>query len=51
MIRLGGSATLFVHRLGEGAEGLGPGDRVEAVFAPDPEEPSVTAISHFRPAP
>jgi uncharacterized OB-fold protein len=51
MIRVGGSATPFVHRLGGGAEDLGPGDRVEAVFAPDPEEPSVTAISHFRPAP
>lgn len=51
LIRLGGSETPFVHRLGEGAEDLGPGDRVEAVFAPDPEEPSVTAIAHFRPAP
>jgi len=51
LIRIDGSRTLLVHRVAEGAERLGPGARVEAVFAPGEREPSVNAIAHFRPAP
>ena len=51
LIRIDGSLTPLVHRLAEGAERLGPGARVEAVFAAGQDEPSVNAIAHFRPAP
>jgi uncharacterized OB-fold protein len=50
LIRIAGSLTPFVHRLADGAERLAPGDRVEPVFAPGEQEPSVNAIAHFRPA-
>ena len=51
LIRIDGSLTSLVHRLAEGAEGLAPGSRVEAVFAGPQDEPSINAIAHFRPAP
>jgi len=51
LIRIDGSLTSLVHRLGGGAEALAPGARVEAVFAAGHEEPSVNGIAHFRPAP
>ncbi len=51
LIRIDGSLTPLVHRLGDGAERLPPGAAVVAVFAADQEEPSVNAIAHFRPAP
>jgi len=50
LVHVDGSETPMLHRLGEGAEALGPGAAVEAVFAAEPREPSVLAISHFRPA-
>jgi uncharacterized OB-fold protein len=50
LVRVDGSETPMLHRLGEGAEGLAAGTTVEAVFAPEPREASVLAISHFRPA-
>jgi uncharacterized OB-fold protein len=50
LVRVDGSETPMLHRLGEGAEALAPGTTVEAVFAPEPREASVLAISHFRPA-
>ena len=51
LVRIDGSETPMLHRLGEGAQRLGPGAAVEAVFAAGQEEPSVNAIAHFRPAP
>lgn len=49
LIRVGGSETPMVHRLGDGAEDLPPGSAVEAVFADGQREPSVRAIAYFRP--
>jgi uncharacterized OB-fold protein len=49
LIRIESSETVLVHRLGDGAESLPPGAPVEAVFAKGEREPSVNAISHFRP--
>jgi uncharacterized OB-fold protein len=50
LVRVDGSETPMLHRLGDGAEALSAGAAVEAVFASEPREPSVLAISHFRPA-
>jgi uncharacterized OB-fold protein len=51
LVRIDGSETPMLHRLGEGAQRLAPGAVVEAVFAAGQAEPSVNAIAHFRPAP
>lgn len=48
LIRIGGSATAMLHRLGEGAERLSPGAEVEPVWD-ESAGPSILAISHFRP--
>jgi len=48
LIRLGGSASLMLHRLGDGAELLPPGAEVEPVWD-ETAGASILAISHFRP--
>jgi uncharacterized OB-fold protein len=49
LIRLPGATTLLLHRLGGGAEALGAGARVRAVWRAD-RSGSILDIEHFAPA-
>lgn len=50
LIRLDGASHPLLHRLGDGAESLGPGARVRAVWR-EQRSGSITDIEHFAPAP
>jgi len=50
LIRLDGASHALLHRLGGGAEALGPGARVRAVWREE-RTGSITDIVHFEPAP
>jgi uncharacterized protein len=50
LIRLDEASHGLLHRLGDGAESLGPGARVRAVWREE-RSGSITDISHFAPAP
>jgi len=50
LIRLDEASHGLLHRLGDGAEGLGPGARVRAVWREE-RTGSITDIAHFAPAP
>lgn len=49
LIRLAGASQPLLHRLGDGAESLGPGARVRAVWR-EARSGSIDDIVHFAPA-
>ena len=49
LIRLDGASHALLHHLGDGAERLGPGARVRAVWREE-RTGSITDIVHFAPA-
>jgi uncharacterized OB-fold protein len=49
LIRLTGATTSLLHRLGAGAEELGPGASVRAIWRSE-RTGSITDIEHFAPA-
>ena len=49
LIRLDGTSHALLHHLGDGAESLGPGARVRAVWREE-RTGSITDIAHFAPA-
>jgi uncharacterized protein len=49
LIRIDGASHPLLHRLGDGAESLGPGARVRAVWREE-RTGSITDIVHFAPA-
>ena len=49
LIRLDGTSHALLHRLGDGAESLGPGARVRAVWRKE-RTGSILDIAHFAPA-
>ncbi len=50
LVRIDGASWPMLHRLGDGAEALGPGARVRAVWREE-RSGSIDDIAHFAPAP